>query len=205
MKPLSAVRSKIYQFIRQAQSKNGYPPTVREICLGVGLSSPASVQYHLRALEEDGYLVRDPNKNRAYTPNVRQSSFAPDAVPLLGKVAACYPINAEENREDAFPVPPLLRHGTTSEDAFMVRVQGESMTGAGIHDGDILVAERGRALCGNDIVVARVHGEDVTVKRLRQDGSTVTLIPENDAFSPMTFPAAEVEIMGVVSGLMRRY
>ncbi|MBR2644139.1 MAG: transcriptional repressor LexA [Clostridia bacterium] len=204
MTKLSDAQNVIYQFILSEQKKNGFPPTVREICEGVGLHSPSSVHRYLRILTEQGYLVGDPNKKRAYA--VAEPSV-PDAeiVPLLGKVAAGVPITSYENREDAFAIPSLLLHRSHGDSAFMLRVDGESMRDAGIRDRDIIVVEQGLTPVDGSIVVARVDGEDVTVKRIFQTGSIVELRPENDAFQPMFFPSDRVEILGCVTGLMRSY
>lgn len=204
MTKLSDAQNVIYQFILSEQKKNGFPPTVREICEGVGLHSPSSVHRYLRILTEQGYLVGDPSKKRAYA--VAEPSV-PDAeiVPLLGKVAAGVPITSYENREDAFAIPSLLLHRSHGDSAFMLRVDGESMRDAGIRDRDIIVVEQGLTPVDGSIVVARVDGEDVTVKRIFQTGNTVELRPENDAFQPMFFPSDRVEILGCVTGLMRSY
>ena len=203
MQKISNAKDVIYRFILSMQEQNGYPPTVREICDGVGLNSPASVHRYLKLLTEEGLLTVDPNKKHGYsvfTANYRRS----DSIPLLGKVAAGLPILAHENREDAFPVPSILLHGMRS-DAFMLRVDGESMKNAGICDRDIIVVEQGLAPNDGDIVVARVDGEEVTVKRFFQKGKEIELRPENEAFSPMSYPSERVEIVGRVTGLMRSY
>ena len=203
MKKICDAKEKVYQFILSGIEQNGYPPTVREICEGVGLASPASVHRYLRALTDEGLLSSDPNKKRAYTvsDHARVKTYS---LPLLGKVAAGLPILAHENREDVFPVPSMLLHGLRG-DAFMLRVDGESMKNAGICDRDLIVVELGTTPRDGDIVVARVDGEEVTVKRYFQNGKEIELRPENEAFSPMFYPADRVEILGCVTGLMRSY
>lgn len=203
MKKIDGAKEKIYQFILSETERNGYPPTVREICDGVGLTSPASVHRYLRMLSDEGMLASDPNKKRAYI--VSDTSHAKTAsLPLLGKVAAGIPILAHENREDCFPVPSMLLHGLHSE-AFLLRIDGESMKNAGICDRDIIVVETGTTPQDGDIVVARVNEGEVTVKRFFQKGKEIELRPENDAFSPMFYPFEQVEILGCVTGLMRSY
>ena len=203
MKKIRDAKEKIYQFILDTQERNGYPPTVREICEGVGLASPASVHRYLRALADDGLIVNDPNKKRAYAVLARKDNRTL-SVPLLGKVAAGIPILAHENREDEFQIPSLLLHSVRS-DAFMLRVDGESMKNAGICDGDIIIVEQSNPPQDGDIVVARVNGEDVTVKRFFQKGKEIELRPENESFSPLFFSSDCVEILGCVTGLMRSY
>ena len=204
MKKLADAQDAIYRFIVTHQEQNGYPPTVREICEGVGLSSPSSVHRYLRLLNERGLLLGDPNKKRAYV-IANKNASKQTLVPFLGKVAAGLPITAHENQEDAFPVPPLLLHRSHENDAFMLRVSGDSMKNAGICDQDVIVVEQNRSPEDGDIVVARIDGEDVTVKRFFQKGDRIELRPENDAFSPMFFSSDRVEILGRVSGLMRSY
>lgn len=204
MKKLTDAQEVIYRYILNEQEKNGYPPTVREICDGVGLASPASVHRYLRILTEKGLLIGDPNKKRAYAVSDKTKTAA-NTVPLLGKVAAGQPIGALENREDAFSIPSLLLHHTDRQDAFMLRVEGESMRDAGIRDCDIIVVEQNTAPNDGDIVVARIDGEDVTVKRFFRKFNQIELRPENELFSPMFFPAERVEILGRVTGLMRSY
>lgn len=203
MQKLTNAKEKIYLFILSHQEKNGYPPTVREICEGVGLASPASVHRYLKKLTEEGLLSGVTNKKRAYAASYFDIG-RPETVPLLGKVAAGFPILAHENRDDAFPIPSLLLHGMRN-DAFMLRVEGDSMKNAGIYDRDIIVVEQNGSPQDGDIVVARVDREEVTVKRFFRKKTEIELRPENEAFSPMFYPSERVEILGCVTGLMRSY
>lgn len=204
MKKVQDAKGKIYRFIIDGIERNGYPPTVREICDGVGLASPASVHRYLRMLTEEGLLSSDPNKKRAYSVFDSATYEKTASLPLLGKVAAGLPILAHENREDTFPVPSMLLHGLRSE-AFMLRVDGESMKNAGICDGDIIVVEFGAEPKDGEIVVARIDGEEVTVKRFFRKGKEIELRPENETFFPMVYSVDRVEILGCVTGLMRSY
>lgn len=203
MKKINDAKEQIYRFILSEQEQNGYPPSVREICEGIGLSSPASVHRYLKALISEGLLKSDPNKKRAYTA-VSGSVQRTEEIPLLGKVAAGLPILSHENREDAFPIPSILLHSIRG-DAFMLRIDGESMKNAGICDGDIIVVEQDVTPSDGMIVVARVDGEEVTVKRFFQKGKEIELRPENAAFSPMFYTSDRIEILGCVTGLMRSY
>lgn len=204
MTKLNDAQNVIYRFILAEQQRNGFPPTVREICDGVGLHSPSSVHRYMKLLTDRGLLIADPNKKRAYAVAEIHDTVS-EPIPLLGKVAAGVPITSYENREDAFPVPPLLLHRSRGDNAFMLRVDGESMLNAGIHNQDIIVVEQGLAPSEGSIVVARVDGEDVTVKRIFHSGSMIELRPENEAFQSMFFPSSRVEILGCVTGLMRSY
>lgn len=203
MKKIENAKDRVYRFILSETERNGYPPTVREICEGVGLASPASVHRYLRILSEEGLLSYDANKKRAYAVSSSEH-VKTTALPLLGKVAAGLPIMAYENREDTIQVPSILLRGSRS-DAFMLRVDGESMKNAGICDRDMIIVELDAAPHDGDIVVARIDGEEVTVKRFFQKGKEIELRPENDAFSPMFYPMDRIEILGRVTGLMRSY
>lgn len=204
MTKLTDAQSVIYKFILTHQQQNGFPPTVREICDGVGLKSPASVHRYLKQLTDQGLLIGDPNKKRAYAA-AQKHEINSETVPLLGKVAAGVPITSYENQEDSFAIPSLLLHRSGGDSAFMLRVDGESMRDAGIRDRDIIVVEQGLPADDGRIVVARVDGEDVTVKRFFHAGNAIELRPENEAFQPMFFSPERVEILGCVTGLMRSY
>ena len=204
MTKLNDAENTIYQFILAHQQKNGFPPTVREICEAVGLRSPSSVHRYLKQLIDHGLLIGDPNKKRTYTVAAKNETHS-ENVPLLGKVAAGIPITSYENREEMFAIPSLLLHHSRGDSAFMLRVDGESMRNAGIHDRDIIVVEQGLPAEDGAIVVARVDGEDVTVKRLFRFGNTVELRPDNEEFQSMFFSSDRVDILGRVTGLMRCY
>ncbi|MCL2694973.1 MAG: transcriptional repressor LexA [Clostridiales bacterium] len=203
MKKLNS-REQIIRYLASYHRENGYPPTVREICTAVGLNSPATVHAHLRRLEMDGVLKKDPNKQRTYILNARYAGVGRD-VPLLGKVAAGQPILAYENQEDAFPLPPIFSAGGDSEGVFMLTIQGDSMTGAGIYAHDVVAVQPMHEIHNGDIVIARVQEDGFTVKRYFKKGNTVTLQAENPDYAPINVDVREVEVMGKVIGLMRAY
>lgn len=196
----------ILDAIRRLSEQEGYPPTVREIGAAVGLSSPASVLNHLRALERSGHIKRGSLKRRALElvrPGAGHggSSRSGERVlhlPLVGRVAAGSPILAEENVEDVVEVPSFL---ATSGDCFLLRVKGTSMVKAGILDGDIVVVRRQETAANGDIVVA-VIGEEATVKRFFKEKDHVRLQPENEEMEPIL--VHEPAIAGKVVGVMRR-
>lgn len=204
MKKLSNPQEAIYAYLCEYYEDRGYPPTVREICDAVGLSSPATVHTHLKTMEAKGLIRKDPKKQRTFIIPALQRTQTP-SVPLLGNVAAGIPILAEENVEDSFPLPRLLTNGTGKDDAFMLHVHGDSMVNAGICDQDIIVVSVGQHVDEGDIIVARVDGGEVTVKRLHCDGAQISLIAENPNYQPICLPAERVEIVGKVTGLMRRF
>lgn len=204
---LSERRQAIIHFVAEYTRERGYPPSVREICKAVGLISPASVQRHLVILEEQGFLRRDPTKPRAlevhYDP---VSGHAVDRhpvsyVPLVGDVAAGTGVLAQENIEETLPLPTeFVGH----QDAFVVRVRGDSMTGDGIFDGDLLVIRMQHLAGEGDIVVAGLPGEEASVKRFRRDGDEVVLVSSNPDYPPLRFPARELRIYGRVVSVLRR-
>ena len=204
MKKLANPREEIYSYIVAYAQSHAYPPSVREICEAVGLTSTATVHTHLKKLEQQGLIVRDPSRQRSIRVTEKDAIVpAKNAIPLVGHVAAGVPILATENIEDSFPLPDILLHGSSREEAFMLRVEGESMHNAGIRDGDIIVVQRDGGFDDGDIVVARVQGESATVKRFYREKSRVRLQPENDLFEPIYVSFDEVEISGKVIGLLR--
>lgn len=202
MEGLTERQRAILSFIQAEIRRKGYPPSVREIGEAVGLSSSSTVHAHLSHLEEMGYIRRDPSKPRAIEVLVGPGDSGPQRslvhLPILGRVAAGQPLLAEENVEDYFPLP---RDFGPIEEAFMLRVREESMIGAGIHDGDLLVVERTPAAKNGDIVVALIEDE-ATVKRFFREEGRVRLQPENPNMAPIY--ATEVTIVGRVVGLVRR-
>lgn len=201
MDELTERQTAILGFISRHCRDNGYPPTVREIGMGVGLASPSTVHAHLAKLESAGHIRRDPTKPRAMfvcqdpaaAPAPLAAAPHPAALPLVGSVAAGVPRLADEQVEDWIATP--------FEGDFMLRVTGESMTDAGILDGDLVVVRRASTARDGEIVVAMIEDE-ATVKRLRRADGRVHLMPENDAFEPIVVD--EVTLAGVVVGVLRR-
>ncbi|MEA2827924.1 MAG: repressor LexA [Actinomycetota bacterium] len=187
--------------------EHGYPPSVREIGEVVGLNSTSTVHAHLATLQRLGYLRRDPTKPRAIEVRYDADSAAPIEhrpvrhVPLVGDVAAGTDVLAQENAEEAFPVPA---DWTGDGPVFMLRVRGESMIDAGILPGDYVVARQQKEAAKGDLVVAGIPGEEATVKTYTRKGDKVVLLPANAAFEPIELDADEVEIYGKVVTVMRR-
>ncbi len=196
---LSQRRQQILDCIITATRDHGYPPTVREIGQAVGLTSSSSVHFHLRALEQAGYLERDGSLTRALRPKLFRHAMAARQVPLVGKVAAGEPILAQQNIEEAMPLPDGL---FPDGDLFLLRVKGDSMINAGIMDGDLVVVHRQQTATNGDIIVALLD-EEATVKRFFQHSHAVELRPENDALEPII--TREAQILGRVCGVIRSY
>lgn len=196
---LSDRRLQILDCIIRATQERGYPPTVREIGLAVGLTSSSSVHFHLRALEKSGHLERDGSLTRALRPKGIAGSQNARVVPLVGRVAAGEPILATQNIEDNLPLPEGL---FPDGDLFILRVAGDSMINAGIMDGDMVVVQRRQSADNGDIVVAMLE-EEATVKRFYQHDHAIELRPENDALEPII--TREAAILGRVCGVIRSY
>jgi repressor LexA len=193
---------RILEFIGKTVRERGYPPTVREIGEAVGLTSSSSVHAQLANLEKKGLLRKDPTKPRAMTlaPEQRAEGVT---VPLVGRIAAGEPVMADEHIEDRIVVPATFARGHS--DHFALRVSGESMVGAGILDGDVVVIRSQASASDGDIVAALLPGpaeDEATVKRLGHDGPRPILIPENPSFEP--FGLGDGRILGKVVAVLRR-
>jgi repressor LexA len=205
--PLSGKRLEILDFIDRTQRERGYPPSVREICEAVGLTSTSTVHAHLSTLQKQGFLRRDPTKPRALEVRYDPSSGTAlerrpvHHVPLVGDVAAGTDVLAQENIEELYPLPEDF---TGSGQLFMLRVRGDSMIDAGILDGDHVVVRQQPEAEKGDVVVAGIPGEEATVKTYGRKGAKVVLIPANQRLAPMEFDADQVTIFGKVVTVLRR-
>ena len=198
MEGLTRRQEQVLDFVRESVRVNGYPPTVREICAELGLSSPSTVHAHLANLERLGLIKRDPTKPRAL--DVVGAFRPPRPLPLVGRVAAGAPILAEANIEEYVDVPAFLRR---DDDDFVLRVRGDSMADAGIFNGDFIVVHAQDQVQNGEIVVALV-GDEATTKRFYNEGRTVRLQPENELYEPIIVNADEVELVGRVVGVLRQ-
>ena len=189
----------VYEFIKKQIEIEGYPPSVREICAAVGLSSPSTVQRYINSLEEKGYILKGGSKKRAITLPKQENEVEVMSVPVVGTVAAGQPILAEENIEEYFPLPVNY---AGKNDMFMLKVKGESMINAGILDGDYVIVESTEIARNGEIVVALLD-DSATVKTYYREKEYIRLQPENDALEPII--SREVKILGKVSGVFRKY
>jgi repressor LexA len=203
MDDLTTRQRRILDFIGSTVRERGYPPTVREIGEAVGLTSSSSVHSQLANLERRGLLHKDPTKPRAIGLSADgEHPLQGVAVPLVGRIAAGSPLLAEENVEEYLTVPVGFADGV---EHFALRVAGDSMTGAGILDSDVVVIRRQDDADDGDIVAALLPGpaeDEATVKRLRRRDATVELVPENPTMSP--FEMAEGRILGKVVAVLRK-
>ncbi len=204
---LAGKRRSILEFIAEQIRQRGYPPSVREIGEAVGLTSSSTVHTHLKVLQRDGYLQRDPTKPRAIIVNFEPSSGAAmrvrpaSHVPLVGEVAAGTGVLAEQNVEQVLPIPEDF---TGPGELFMLRVRGDSMIEAGIFDGDYVVVRHQPTAELGEIVVAGIPGEEATVKIFKRRRNKVVLVPANPSFSEIELAPDEVTIYGKVVTVLRR-
>ena len=189
----------IYEYIKQQIDEAGYPPSVREICNAVGLSSPSTVHRYINNLEEKGYIIKADSKKRAIKLAKQENGVDVLSVPVVGFVAAGQPILAEENIEEYFPLPINYAKNT---DMFMLKVKGESMINAGILDGDYVIVEQKETAKNGEIVVALLD-DSATVKTFYKEKDHIRLQPENDALEPII--TKDAKIIGKVSGVFRKY
>ena len=197
---ITAKQQEILEYIKNTILNKGYPPAVREICEAVHLKSTSSVHSHLAALEEKGYIRRDPTKPR--TIEILDDSFNFNRremvnIPVIGTVAAGEPILAEERIEDYFPFPA---EALPNAETFMLNVKGESMIDAGILPGDRLIVEQ-RSTAENGEIVVALLDDSATVKRYYKEKDHYRLQPENASMDPIM--TDHVDILGKVIGLIR--
>lgn len=199
MSSLTPRQRQVLDFIRLSLEERGFPPSVREIGRALGLNSSSTVHGHLSKLKVAGLINWDPTKPRtislAEDDGMRQRIAK---VPLVGRVTAGLPVLAEENVEDVLPLPADFARGN---ECFLLRVRGDSMTGAGILDGDYVIVRKQENAENGEVVVALL-GEEATVKRFFREEDRVRLQPENDAFEPII--TRDVKILGKIVGLLRR-
>ena len=198
---LTPRQQRILDFIAETVRDRGYPPTVREIGEAVGLTSSSSVHAQLATLERRGHLTKDPTKPRAMT--LSEPKLEGVVVPVLGRIAAGTPILADEQVEEHLTVPSGF-----ADDArhFALKVQGDSMIGAGILDGDLVVIRETPTADDGDIVAVLLPGpaeDEATVKRLKIRRGKVWLVPENPALEPFEMDP-EGRILGVVVSVLRK-
>ena len=193
---LTERQKQVLNFIRSYAQTKGYPPSVREICKAVGLSSTASVHNHLHKLQNMRFIQRD----SALTQEASWRNKTVVPVPLVGNVTAGVPILAVENIEETYPIPLDLIG--TEEDVFMLSVKGDSMINAGILDHDYIVVRKQNFANNGDIVVALIDGEETTVKRYFKDLRSIRLQPENDAYNPI-IGNDNIQVIGKVIAVFR--
>lgn len=210
MEKLTPNEKKTYDYIRRMINDEGFAPSVRDICNACGIKSTATVHSYLNKLEEKGWIKREGSKSRAMRieePIAHSEPRRTAKIPVLGNIRAGMPILAVENHEDYIDFPMMNRAWSYNE-LFALRVRGESMIGAGILDGDIVVVKKEQAANNGDIVVALIEDEDTlestaTLKTLYRENGYIRLQPENPTMEPII--VTEAIILGRVIANFRYY
>lgn len=202
---LSDKQINILKYIKDELSLRGYPPSIREICKAVNLSSTSSVHAHLNTLEEKGYIRKGTNKRRALELidvddiccNMPKKEIV--NVPIIGTVTAGSPILAIENIDDTLPISIDF---VGNKESYVLKIKGESMIEAGILDGDYVIVNSQHSAKNGDIVVALI-GDEATVKTFYKEKDHIRLQPQNSSMDPILIK--EPYILGVVKAVVRKY
>jgi len=196
-------QQKILDFVNEYMHEYGYPPSIREICKGVGLSSTSTVHAHLETLKRNGLLEKADSKSRSLRIKNPVNEMVAESdivnVPLIGRVAAGSPILATENLERTFPIPADFVGN--SSPSFMLKVKGESMIEAGIFDGDYIIV-RQQAVANNGEIIVALIDDEATVKTFYKEKDHIRLQPENSTMEPII--VKEAAILGKVVGVIRK-
>jgi repressor LexA len=201
MKGLTKRQIQVVEHIQQFIAENTYPPTVRELAAKLDVSVKAAYD-HIKALEKKGTIRSSSNKSRSIEIIDHEYGSIPEmvSVPLLGSVAAGVPLLAEENLERTLQLTAdMLGAGTY----FALHINGDSMNGAGIYDGDIAIVKQTPQANNGEIVVARIAEESVTIKRYYKEHNRIRLQPENDAYQPIY--TQDMRILGKLHMIIRNY
>ena len=208
MKSLGKLTTKqkdVLNYIKKFIAENKYPPSVREICKGLKVNSPATAHVHINKLIEKGYLKRSTSSSHQLQLLVSNEYDYEDesitTVPLLGKITAGSPIEAIEMPDEYFALPTYLI--PKKKDVFTLKVDGTSMINVGIFDGDIVIVERCNTAKNGDIVVAMTDENEVTLKTFYKEKDYFRLQPENDFMNPIILK--NVTVLGKAIGLYRKF
>lgn len=201
MQPLTKRQREILDFLNEFIEQRGYAPSLEEVGRRFGLSSLATVHKHLTNLQDKGFIKRAWNRSRSVElVPTRVGTRALD-LPLLGTVAAGAPIEAVVSSETV-AVPEDL---VGKRDTYALRVRGSSMIDEQIRDGDVVIVEDRKTANNGEMVIALLKGADVTLKKFYHENGRVRLQPANQTLHPLVVDADQVQIQGVVVGVMRRY
>ncbi len=201
MLPLTKRQREILDFLAEFIQQHGYAPSLEEIGRRFGLSSLATVHKHLTNLQEKGFIKRAWNRSRSVELVPTRIGARAIELPLLGFVAAGSPIEAVATAE-SISVPEDL---IGKRDTYVLRVRGDSMIDEQIRDGDYVIVEDRKTADNGEMVIALLGGSEVTLKKFYRENGQVRLQPANPAMQPLTMPAEQVQIQGVVVGVMRKY
>lgn len=201
MQPLTKRQREILDYLNNFIQQHGYAPSLEEVGKRFGLSSLATVHKHLTNLQQKGFIKRAWNRSRSVEVMPTRVVGRSVELPLLGYVAAGVPIEAIVGNE-TIDVPESMA-GT--RDTYVLRVRGDSMIDEQIRDGDFVIVEDRRTAENGETVVALLSGSDVTLKKFYRENGQIRLQPANATIQPIIVPASDVQVQGVVIGVMRKY
>ena len=220
---LTKKQNQLLNYLIKSIESDGITPSYDELCEKLSLKSKSGIHRIVNGLEERGYIKRLENKARSLFPekypngqnyikdiyfienkrkNILKNNIENTKVPLLGKIAAGLPIEAIENFDDYLDVPNTFL-GTG--EYYALKVEGESMIEAGIHEHDTIIIDSKKTPTNGDIVVALIDDEEVTLKRFRKKGNTIALEPSNKVFKTHIYGQDRVKVQGVLTSLLRFY
>lgn len=206
MKPLTSEQNKVFSFIVERLRRVSVPPTIREIGEHLGYKSINNVRQHLRLIEQKGYirLLRGKARGIEVTAEMEREPFGTTQdIPLVGAVAAGRPITAMENVDEYIAIDSSLFKG---RGLFTLRIQGDSMNGIGVFDGDIVIVRQDSNVKHGDIVVAIIDDEATLKRYRRREDGAVVLHPENPAYQDIVItPDRNIHVAGKMVGLIRKY
>ncbi len=201
MQPLTKRQREILDYLNEFIQQHGYAPSLEEIGKRFGLSSLATVHKHLTNLQQKGFIKRAWNRSRSVELMPSRLLGRTVELPLLGYVAAGAPIEAIVGNE-TIDVPETL---AGNRDTYVLRVKGDSMIDEQIRDGDYVIVEDRKTAENGETVVALLLGSDVTLKKFYRENGKIRLQPANVTIDPIIVPAEQVQVQGVVIGVMRKY
>ena len=212
---LTRKQRELLMFLEERISQSGVTPSFEEMKDKVGLKSKSGIHRLISALEDRGFIKKLPFKARAIeilkSPNIKQRPLDEKTeiidnqvveLPIVGRIAAGLPIEAIESGENTFYVPKVLAKGS---DSFILEVKGDSMIDAGINDGDFAIIKKQNTANNGDIAVALTDENEATLKRFRKRGDTIALEAANELFETRIYSAGQINIQGILIGLIRRY
>ena len=212
---LTRKQRELLMFLEERISRSGVTPSFEEMKDKVGLKSKSGIHRLISALEDRGFIKKLPFKARAIEilklPNIKQKPLDEKTeiidnqvveLPIVGRIAAGLPIEAIESGENTFHVPKVLAKGS---DSFILEVKGDSMIDAGINDGDFAIIKKQNTANNGDIAVALTNENEATLKRFRKRGDTIALEAANESFETRIYSAGQINIQGILIGLIRRY
>ena len=212
---LTRKQRELLMFLEERISQSGVTPSFEEMKDKVGLKSKSGIHRLISALEDRGFIKKLPFKARAIEilklPNIKQRPLDEETeiidnqvveLPIVGRIAAGLPIEAIESGENTFYVPKVLAKGS---DSFILEVKGDSMIDAGINDGDFAIIKKQNTANNGDIAVALTNENEATLKRFRKRGDTIALEAANELFETRIYSAGQINIQGILIGLIRRY